>query len=169
MESSERKTHRNNEFYRAAVDHLMISEHDDKSSGKPFNLVTLHEGEFVVLSFDSNSVLFKVEMHDVIHTDTITDEEWIAIHTNKSVKEIMDRFKVNQGSLTITQVLNSNKPLDCKHNAYTAIYGESNPTDLKTFVKRLENIYSDDIRSIMTKPCFKSTITLTDVMFWEEN
>ncbi len=169
MESSEKQTVRNNDFYRAATDYLMISECDDKNSGRPFSLVTFYDGELVFLKFDKNDTLVGVRVETMIDTNLFVDENYIAMHTNKSVKEIMDRFKVNQGSLTFNQVLNLNKPIDCKHNAYTAVYGENNVVCLKVFVKRMEHISEADIRSIMTKPCFKSTITLNDVMFWEEN
>ncbi|ASR78807.1 hypothetical protein AARONPHADGERS_158 [Bacillus phage AaronPhadgers] len=162
------ETVRNNEFYKAAADNLMISEHEDKATGKPFSLYTLFDGEFAILHFNKESVLVSIDVKTIIDTDLITDESWIPLKTNSYMNDIITTFSKNYGNLEFDEVVKLKKPIDCKHNAYTCIYGDNSPTSLKSFIARLSTFKEEDINLILTSKCFRTTITLTDIMYWEE-
>ncbi|ANM46081.1 hypothetical protein BELINDA_155 [Bacillus phage Belinda] len=162
------ETVRNNEFYKAAADNLMISEHEDKQTGKPYSLSTFYNGEFAVLHFNKEDVLVTIDITTMINTDKITDEEWIPLKSNEYVGDIINTFSKVGCNATFNEVLALNKPFDCKHNAYTAIYPDGEPVSLKVFAARLSSFYESDIKSMLTSKCFRTTITLTDIMYWEE-
>ncbi|AHZ10166.1 hypothetical protein [Bacillus phage Hakuna] len=162
------ETVRNNEFYKAAADHLMISEHEDKSTGKPYSLYTLFDGEFAILHFNKNDTLVSIDVKTIIDTDLITDEEWIPLKSNQYVGNIIETFSNVGCNATFNEILLLDKTFDCRHNAYTSTFGNSESVSLRKFISRLEELREDDIKNILKAKCFRTTITLNDIMFWEE-
>lgn len=158
---------RNNDFYKHAADSLMISDEDDKKSCGSFKLLTLHEGELVTFDFNGDSALVMVTVSTNINTDLITDTDWVAIHTNEHVGEIIDEFCKSNSNTTFSQAVKNKKPIECKHNAYRSAFRNNQTVSLSMFIKQLYSLTEDDIRSIVTTSCFGRTITLNDIMFWE--
>ncbi|ANT41301.1 hypothetical protein DIRTYBETTY_156 [Bacillus phage DirtyBetty] len=162
------ETVRNNEFYKAAADNLMISDSEDKANGKPFSLLTLYEGELVTLRFNKESVLVVIDISTTINTELITDTEWISIHSNKDVRSIISRFSKTGCGATFSEVLALDKAFDCRHNAYTSTFGDASPVPLGKFIERLNELREADVKRILKAKCFNTTIKLDDIMFWEE-
>ncbi|AMW61305.1 hypothetical protein NIGALANA_155 [Bacillus phage Nigalana] len=157
----------NNEFFKSAADNLMISDNDDRTHGRPFALLTLYEGELLTLRFDKDSTLMTTVVSSTIDTGLITDTKWLPISSNKHIGDIMKQFAGSHVTSKFTDVVKLNKPFKCAHIAYISNYGDEE-VKLKKFVERLGILKEEDIKSILTSSCFRSKVTLNDIMFWEE-